>query len=446
MPVGRKLLAWVGREASVAIIIVGAGVAGLTCARMLDKAGKAVLVLEASDKVGGRVNSDNIDGFIMERGFQVLFTAYPAARRQLDYKKLDFRYFEPGAIICKGQRREVLTDPLRDPGSALPAVLTNIVTLGDKLRTVLLAIEVKSKSIRQILAGRDESTENYLRRRGFTSAFIDYFIRPFYGGIFLENKLQTSAKNFRFDFKMLGDGSTVIPAKGMHQIPAQLADSLQQKGLLRLNTRVAELLEENGRVSGVKLEDGEIIEAEAVVIATPAPEAARLTNLPMPQGQTSTINLYWQGEKPFYKGKKILLNANPNSFVNNAVLATNISPEAAPKGKTLLSATILGVPDLDDATLFEKAMLDLQRMFEGNAEAQQILKTYQPLKVYRIPYGQFAQLPGYHPRLPLNQTNRPGLWLAAEFTEASSLNAAMLSGEKTAQGILTNRKVELSNK
>ena len=431
-------------EQIVTTLIVGAGLAGLTCARILNEQGQLVRVLEAGDGVGGRVRSDRVDGYILDRGFQVLFTAYPAARRQLDYARLDLQAFEPGAIICKNGKRAILTDPLRDPGSALPAALTTIVSPFDKLRTLALTLELKRKAIGQIIAGPDESTESYLQGRGFSQAFIDNFIRPFYGGIFLENKLATSAKNFRFDFKMLSDGQTVVPSQGMGQIAAQLAEPLYKKGLIQLNARVTELLYSGEKVRGVKLESGEIIEAAQVVIATPAPEAARLTGLAVPQGQTSTINLYWSGSLPFYKSKKILLNPEPAALVNNAVLASNIAPEYAPAGKHLLSATILGLPDLDEEQLFEKGLADLQQMFRGDAQAQYALKTYKPLKLYRISYGQFAQPPGYHASLPFNRTEKPGLWFAAEFTEASSQNASMISGEKAAKAILKQARNQIS--
>src|SRR4028118_1249618 len=116
------------------ILIVGAGVAGLVCARTLLRAGHEVVVLEASDGVGGRVRSDRVDGFVLERGFQVLFTAYPAVRRQVDYDLLDLRYFDPGAIIARAGRRHILSDPLRDVGAFLPSVLTGIVSPLDKAR------------------------------------------------------------------------------------------------------------------------------------------------------------------------------------------------------------------------------------------------------------------------------------------------------------------------
>jgi phytoene dehydrogenase-like protein len=419
-------------------LVIGAGLAGLVCARTLLRAGHGVQLLEASDEVGGRVRSDERAGFVLDRGFQVLFTAYPAAQRQLNYHDLDLSPFDPGAIICLGGRRAVLTDPLRDrnPGAVLGAALTTAVGLGDKLRTLALALELRGRSIEQILDGPDQSTEAYLRAQGFSRNAIDAFFRPFYGGIFLDRTLATSAKCFKFDFKMLSDGETVVPARGMGAISRQLAQELRAAGSIRLNTHVAALATDGPRVVGATLNDGSRFEADAVVVATPAPEAARLSGLPMPEGRLGAVNLYFAGASPVYSGKKILLNAEPDAFVNNAVQISNVALGYAPPGEHLLSATLLGVPALDDAELFARALADLRRMFVGDHAAQTALNSYKPLALYRIPYGQFAQPPGVHPNLPDNRTGRPGLFFAAEFTEASSLNAAMISGEKCAEAVL----------
>lgn len=419
------------------IIIVGAGLAGLVCGRTLARAGHEVVILEASDGVGGRVRSDVVEGFTLDRGFQVLFTAYPAAQRQFEYSRLNFRIFEPGALIAKGEQRHTLTDPSRDISKLLPTALTPIVTLKDKIKTLQLAIELKTKSIEQIISGLDETTENYVRRYGFSEAYLNNFIRPFYGGIFLDSSMQTSAKAFKFDFKMLADGQTVIPAGGMGQLSAQIAEELNARKAIRLNTKVTSLLQENERYNGVTLADGEMLRGDAVVLAVPAPEAARLTGLTgFPEGQTSTINVYLAGNLPVYKDKKIALNANPGAFVNNAVQVTNIAPEYAPVGKQLLSATILGVPEASDSEIYERTLADLRTMFNGDAQAQTALNTYRLLKIYRIPYAQFAQPAGIHPTLPDNSSGVAGLYYASEFTEASSLNAAMISGEKAAGLIL----------
>jgi phytoene dehydrogenase-like protein len=422
-------------------LVIGAGLAGLTCARELLRAGRSVMVLEASDDVGGRVRSDRIAGFTLDRGFQVLFTAYPAARRQLSYRELDLRAFDPGAIICGEGRRAVLTDPLRDrdPAAVAAAALTGVISPLDKLRTLLLARELRAQSIEQLLAGPDRSTLLYLRERGFSAAAIDRFFRPFYGGIFLDRSLTTSAKCFKFDFKLLSEGETVVPSGGMGAISRQLAVELRAAGRIRLKTNVVALASDGPRVTGALLADGSRFDADNVVVATPAPAAARLSGLPMPTGVAGTLNLYFAGPRRLYRGKKLLLNAAPDAFVNNAVQISNVAPAYAPPGEHLLSATVLGVPPLADDELYARALADLRLMLAGDARAQAVLGEYRPLALYRIPYAQFAQPPGIHPGLPENASGRPGLFFAGEFTEASSLNAAMISGEKCAAAVIGSR-------
>ena len=224
------------------VIVVGAGVAGLTCARALLRAGVGVEVFEASDAVGGRVRSDIVDGFTLDRGFQVLFTAYPAARRELDYAALDLQAFTPGAVIAQGAHRYTLSDPLRDLPAALPSVLSSIVPLADKLRTLRLSTELKATSVNAIMRGPDQTTEAFLYRRGFSRAFVENFVRPFFGAIFLDDTLRTSAKAFQFDWKMLTTGETVVPAGGMGQISYQLARELNDGGHIYLNTGIDSLV------------------------------------------------------------------------------------------------------------------------------------------------------------------------------------------------------------
>jgi phytoene dehydrogenase-like protein len=416
------------------IIIVGGGVAGLACARLLAQAGHRLTLFEASDDIGGRVRSDYAAGYTFDRGFQVLFDSYPAARRLLDLPALDLRCFTPGAVICREGRRTSVSDPLRDrsPAAALSAALTPLLTPLDKLHTLRLALRLRAQSIDDILAGDDTTTAAYLARQGLSSAAIDNFFRPFFGGIFLDRTLQTSAKNFRYNFKMLSEGSACVPARGMGAIAQQLATPLRERGTLQTGVRVAALLEEGARVVGVRLDDGGERRADAVVVATPAPEAARLSGLPLPTDAMQTTTLYFGGTRQLYRGGKLLLHAAPDAFVNNAQLLSNVAPSYAPSGTHLLSVAVLGVPPLDDEELAARALADLRLMFCGDDAAQQALDTYRLLRVYRLPYAQFAQPPGIHPTLPDNASGRPGLFFAAEFTEASSINAAMISGEKCA--------------
>jgi phytoene dehydrogenase-like protein len=420
------------------ILIVGAGLAGLTCARMLDRWKIGVTLVEASDGVGGRVRSDHAHGYVFDRGFQVLFDAYPAILRQLDLDALDLCAFDPGAIICLPGRRVQLTDPLRDADLAarLEALRSPLIAPQDKLRTLRLALELRGQTIDQLLEGRDQSSYTFLRGYGFSERMVDLFFRPFYGGVLFDRELLTSAKCLKFDFKMLTDGRACLPSRGMGAISDQIAQPLLARGLVRLGVAASTLLTEGERVVGIHLANGQELRADAVVIATPAPAAARLTGMAMPSGARQTVTLYYGGDRPVYASKKLALNPAPDAFVNNAQLLTNIAPSYAPPGKHLLGATLIGIPQMSDAELFKRGLRDLHRMFAGDPAATAALASYQPLRLYRIPYAQFDQPPGLHPKLPDNRSGRPGLYFAAEWTEASSINAAMISGEKCAAALV----------
>lgn len=425
-------------------LIVGAGLAGLACARHLQQRGVECLVLEASDDVGGRVRSDSLDGYTLDRGFQVLFESYPAVRRNLDLAALDLRPFEPGAIVCYDRRRTILTDPLRDrrAGDVLEAMRSPAIRLRDKLRTGRVAAKLALGAGDVDQDGEPDlmSTLEYLRSQGFGDDMLERFFRPFFGGIFLERDLVTSEAAFRFYFRMLATGRTSIPAAGMGAITRQLAAPLRVSGRLRCHALVVGLLRDGERVTGVRLAGGEELAADAVVLAVEAPAATRLVDLPsLPSGMRQEIAIYFAGTEALYAGRKIALNAAPDAFVNNAQMLTNVAPEYAPPERHLLSAVVLGLPAMDDRALVVAAMRDLRRMFAGSPRAQHALDTYYPLRIYRVAYCQFPQPAGVFSRLPANRTPLPGLYAAAEWTEASSINGALTSGERCAAALLHDR-------
>lgn len=416
------------------VIIVGAGLAGLTCARRLQHQNIPALLLEAEDDVGGRVRSDQHAGFILDRGFQVLFDAYPAARRNLDLGALDLQPFDPGAIIYRDGRHVVLTDPLRDRSWAdvVEAMTTTAMPFADKLRTVRLAL-VHYGAVEDQRAEPDQhSTLAYLRSQGLSESAIDLFYRPFFAGIFLLRDLSTTAAAFRFYLRMLTTGRTVLPAAGMGAITQQLAEPLRAAGLIRCNERVATLLRDGPRVTGVRLASGEELHADAVVIATEAPAATRLAGIETPAGAVHATALYFAGLHRLPIGRKIVLNAAPDAFVNNAQMLSNVAPSYAPAGRHLLGVTVLGLPTMDDRELVATTMRDLRRIFAPDPAALEALGAYYPLRIYRIRYAQFPQPAGLYQTLPGNRTDQPGLYAAAEWTEGSSINGAMLSGERCA--------------
>jgi phytoene dehydrogenase-like protein len=425
------------------IVIVGAGLAGLTCAKVLSQAGQQVLVLEAADQVGGRVRTDyHDDGYRLDRGFQVLFSAYPAVKRHLDVERLKPRLFDPGAILVKDDKRYEIADPLREPASTAAGLLNPLISTGDKLRVLSLTTQLKRFSSQDIFSGKalpagwdDETTEAYLHRYGFSEKkFITNFVRPFYGGIFLDRSLHTSARMFQFTFKMLATGDTMIPAEGIQRIPQQLAAALPA-GSLRLNTRVGELLVDDGRVRGVRLVRGEEVAADQVIIATSSPVASRFINRPLPTKPVSAVCLYFAGNEQLYTQRKILLNADAQAYVNNAVLLTNIAPTYAPPRKHLLSVTVLGNPAEDDEAIAARCKAELAPWFP-----QAHFPSWELLAIYRLPFAQFDQPPGIFDELPTNRTQVKGLFLAGEYTMSSSIQGAMHSGEHAARELLANHR------
>jgi hypothetical protein len=255
---------------TVDVVIVGAGLAGLCCARQLVGAVLRPVILEASDGVGGRIRTDIVDGFRLDRGFQVFLTSYPEARAVLNYEALKLRAFRPGACIRYGGHFYRLADPWRHPWAGLRSIFSPIGTLADKLRVARLRSRTLAGTLEDRFRDPETTTLQGLRDEGFSESMIERFFRPFLGGIFLERELQTSSRMFRFVFRMFSQGDACLPSDGMEAIPRQIASQLPE-GTIRLGTRVAGV--EPGRV---RLENGDALDARAVVVATDGPTAVHL--------------------------------------------------------------------------------------------------------------------------------------------------------------------------
>jgi phytoene dehydrogenase-like protein len=411
--------------------VVGAGLAGLVTAKRLAAADHDVTVFEARESVGGRVTSVERDGYTFDRGFQVLFTAYPAAQRELDYDRLDLRRFRPGAIVCRPDHRAIVSDPFRDPRAAVETALTRDLTMGDKLRVLRLRLQLRTTSVDAVFDAEDETIEAYLRRRGFSQRFRRNFARPFYGGITLDPSLQTSKRVFEFTFKMLSTGAIAVPAAGMGAIADQLADQVRTAGG-QIETG-SEVLGVTGGAGGATLTvAGESHEVDAAVVATDPATARRLTDIEsIPTETKGCVTQYYRlGSSELGTGKRLLLNATADGGPNEIVPVTEVAPEYAPDDETVISATYLGVPSDDDRTLTERTRETLAAWYPERS-----IDRLECVHTDRIPNAQFAQPPGIHETLPGPRDPEGAVYLAGEYTRDSSINGALLSGRDAASAV-----------
>ena len=408
------------------ILIIGAGLAGLCCARRLAEQGQSFQILEAADQVGGRIRTDLVHGFRLDRGFQIFLTSYPEARRILDYEDLQLQKFTRGALIRYRGRFHRLVDPRKQPFAALGSITAPIGTFRDKIRLCKAALRW-SRGEPEANGFHEESlTLDFLRwNGGFTEQMIDQFFRPFFGGVFLEKKLLTSSRFFRFLFKMFSQGDATLPAQGMQAIPEQIANQLP-KNAIRFHTKVEKI--EGGKVI---LSSGEVLSAKQIILATEGPTAARLLENRIPEPSSRGVTcLYFATERPPINEPILMLDGENRGPVNNLVVLSAAAPSYAPPGQSLLYASVLGVPEEEDQKLEARVRVQMNEWFGPQ------VKNWRLLRVDRIPHA----LPDQSP-LALDPPQRavrlePGLYVCGDHRENASINGAMTSGYRAAQAVL----------
>ncbi|MDA1061539.1 MAG: FAD-dependent oxidoreductase [Chloroflexi bacterium] len=409
--------------------MIGAGLAGLACAAQLHAAGVDVLLLERGDAVGGRVRTDHVDGFTLDRGFQVMLTAYPRASAALDLDALDLRAFRTGALIYTREGWQRLDDAFRRPGALLAALRSRAATLRDKLRILRLRVEVSAPPLADLFERPERPTHEELRRRGFSRTLRERFFEPFTRGVFLERELATSSRFFEFVIRMFAKGDAAVPADGMQAIAHQLASRLPE-GAVRTGVHVAAV--EPGDPVRVTLEDGRAIGARAVVLAMPRAAAATVLGQPATDDAGRSVTCVYYGAARSPVGEPtLLLDGEDEGPVNNLAVMSDVAPSYAPAGEALISATVLGNPAYDDAELDRRCRAQLERWFGPEVSA------WRTLRIYRIDEALPAKPAMVHEPEPHEAAE--GLWLAGDYQATPSIEGAIASGRATADAIAAVR-------
>lgn len=404
------------------VIIIGAGLAGLTCAITLQEQGITPVVLEAGDGVGGRVRTDEVDGFLLDRGFQVYLSSYPTAGSILDLEALELEAFEPGALIWKNGAMHRLMDVWRRPQSAVSAAFAPVGSPFDKARVALLRKRVTHSAIEEIWNRKEKPTIDFLRELEFSEAMIDGFFRPFYGGIFLERKLQTSRRMLEFTFKMFAEGSATLPRNGMQAIPEQLAARLPS-GTVRLKQRATAVT-----ANSVTLASGTKLSAEHVVVATEGDTARKLLGegVSEPSWQ-SVAAIYFDAPTSPLEEPILALNGGRSRVVNNVCVPSDLHSSYAPPGRALISASILSPQNFKDLEARVRAEL---RIWFGSQ-----VDNWRHLKTYTIPHALPSPSPASQfPKEAL--TKHPsGAFVAGDHLATASIEGAMISGMEAAKAL-----------
>jgi phytoene dehydrogenase-like protein len=404
---------------SPSVIIIGGGLSGLTAARQLHKEGIDFLLLEATDRIGGRVKTDVLDGFRLDHGFQVLLTAYTESKRWLDYSKLDLKSFLPGALLLQSNgKQDIMGDPLRNFSSLLPTVFSKAGSFKDKLLILKLRNRLAGLTIEEIFQQEEMPTKVVLQKEyGFSTSMINRFFAPFFAGIFLERELTTSRRMFDFVFKMFSEANTAVPNFGMEEIPKLLSSPLPADAIYT-NASVSKIYQQT-----VQLTDGSTFSAPHIIVATEATGIVQeLTSVKT--SFQSTIHVHFVAEESPIKKRLIALNTNSNRLANNICTINNIAPGYAANDPFLISISVVGDPDLSEKELLQALRNELQEWW-GKAT-----QDWQHLHTRKIKYALPNQSSVLHSIANENYELRKGLYACGDFQLNGSINAAMKVGRE----------------
>ncbi|MCM4080459.1 NAD(P)/FAD-dependent oxidoreductase [Paractinoplanes hotanensis] len=406
----------------VDVVIVGGGLAGLSAARRLDRAGVEWLLVEASDRIGGRVATDVVDGWHFDRGFQVLNTAYPRVPALVDIDALDMRYFTSGVLVRRGGELHRLENPVREPLSAAQTLNAGVGTLSDRLKFAALATRCATLPPSKLLDAREVTAQEMLRKAGLSHRMIEEVLRPFFSGVFGDRSLETSSHVLAMVLRSFARGKIGVPSAGMAALPAAIAGPLPYPQLL-IGARTLSV------GPGVVVTEAGELHCRAVIVATdPSTATALLPQLPQVDMHGLTT-FYFGADRAPINEPTLILDGDRREIIANTVVVSNAAPEYAPTGKSLIAASVVGVsaPSSASETVIRVELSRLYGVPTDDWDLLEVVNIPEALPAARVPQAQL--------RKPVDLGE--GLFVAGDHRDSPSIQGALAGGWRTAGAVLS---------
>lgn len=404
------------------VVIVGGGMSGLTLAYHLEKFGYKIAIYEVGSEVGGRVRTDKIDGFLLDRGLHFFQASYPEAAKVLDYKSLRLKNIYPGMLIYHNEKFELISNPLKKWTDLFTNFLGNFSDLSDRMKFMGLLAKLSAYSENFILNTKDVDAYTFIKQQGFSEAFIQKVFRPFIGAVFCSKDMQVSSRLFCYILKYFTISQLTLPEKGIGSIPQNIATQLKSTKIF-LNSKVKEAHED-----GVMLANGDYIYADRVVVTTTTCDLLKI----LPQCDVSSSYkhvscLYFSTDSPPLKESIVAFNGNGKGIVNHIFVPTNLHKNYAPKGQHLVCISIVDIPELDDDELIDQTISEMVEWFGVKANSWTHLKTYHICNA--LP--EIRQLP----TISAYKISDDNIYICGDHTSFGSINMIMQNCKETAKAL-----------
>ena len=388
------------------VLIIGAGISGITCALKCQEHDIDFMLIEKDSRAGGRLGSIYEEGYVFDIGFQVFNTSYTVTKSFLDLDQLDLCFFKPGALIHYGSKYEIISDPIRDLGQIFNTVFSNIATFQDKLKILTLKFSLLNYSLENDFS-EDKETRTFLKDYGFSEKIINDFFSPFFAGVFLEKKLSTSSKFFKYVFSKLSKGLASIPKNGMQEIPENMLRNIDKENIL-FRSEVEKVISDQK----IQLKDGQVFEPKKIIFTGTSQYLMNKKNL----NHNSVKTIYFNTDSKPHRGKYIHIFPQ-EEYINNIAFLTSISTQYTKNKDHLLSVSVIN-SDISEHKLIHKVKRRLQNLYGGN---------FNFLKYFDIKQATVYQ--------PANFINQQSNWVvndnkyfAGDSMVHSSIEGAVLSG------------------